>query len=87
MKIFISKLFTLALLLFFASTAFGQGSMGQIGGKVTDGKDPVVGAGVRLTNTSTGFKASTVSDIDGRYLLVELPLGGPYEIEVSYVGK
>jgi hypothetical protein len=86
MKNFIRKISCFTILLLSVINMYGQGSMGQISGKVSNGKESLVGAAVQLKNTSTGFKAGTVTDIDGNYQIVELPLGGPYEVEVSYVG-
>lgn len=81
-----NSLFVTIALFFMSFAAFGQGSMGQISGKVSGAKESLVGAAVQVKNTSTGFKAGTVTDIDGNFLIAELPLGGPYDIEISYVG-
>jgi Carboxypeptidase regulatory-like domain len=83
---FTKLLFPIFVLLLMSNNVFGQGSMGQISGKISNGKESLVGAAVQVKNTSTGFKAGTVTDVDGNYQIVELPLGGPYEVEVSYVG-
>jgi Carboxypeptidase regulatory-like domain len=83
---FTKFLFPIFALLLMSDAVFGQGSMGQISGKISNGKESLVGAAVQVKNTSTGFKAGTVTDVDGNYQIVELPLGGPYEVEVSYVG-
>jgi hypothetical protein len=83
---FTKFLFPIFALLLMSNAVFGQGSMGQISGKISNGKESLVGAAVQVKNTSTGFKAGTVTDVDGNYQIVELPLGGPYEVEVSYVG-
>ncbi|MEM7549649.1 MAG: carboxypeptidase regulatory-like domain-containing protein [Bacteroidota bacterium] len=65
----------------------GQSTKASIAGKVTDesgGSMP--GATIMLKNESTGFETGTVSDIEGKYLFNQLPLGGPYTVQVSFVG-
>ncbi|HSC39604.1 MAG TPA: carboxypeptidase regulatory-like domain-containing protein, partial [Chitinophagaceae bacterium] len=49
-------------------------------------KKPVAGATIELKNESTGFTSTTITGIDGRYMLKQLPLGGPYTVKVSSVG-
>ncbi len=64
-----------------------QTTQAIISGVVTDSKPaPLPGATVRVRNESTGFTTGTVTNINGQYLLKELPLGGPYTVTVSYVG-
>lgn len=76
-----------ALLLFTGPLAFGQSNEASIIGKVTEGKtEPVVGATVYVKNESTGFNTGTVTDINGDYIIKQLPLGSPYSITVSFVG-
>ena len=48
------------LLLMASFNMYGQGSMGQISGKVISAKESLVGAAVQLKNTSTGFTAGKV---------------------------
>jgi len=53
--------------------------------KAADGQ-PLPGATITARNESTGFKTSTVSNVDGRFIIRQTPLGGPYTLTVSYVG-
>ena len=56
-------------------------------GTVVDAQDqPLPGANVVLVNTATGFKAGAQTDFEGKYLIRDLQLGGPYKLTVSYVG-
>ena len=57
-----------------------------LGFVLDENNDPVIGANIAVTNSSTGFYTGTVSDLDGSYEMRELPLGGPYTISVSYTG-
>ena len=55
----------------------------SVSGKITDaeGKTPVVGASVFISNTTIG----AFTDVEGRYQL-SIPEGGSYRLTVSYVG-
>ncbi len=77
----------LALLLFpFAMMA--QVTTSNITGVVTGSKNEgLVGANVKATNTSTGYTRMTITRADGRYDLTNLNPGGPYRIEVTFVGQ
>lgn len=81
---------TLSLLFFgtfFSSSLQAQGTDASVVGTVfsKEGK-PINGATIQIKNTSTGFTATTVSGIDGRYFFRQLPLGGPYTVQVTNVG-
>lgn len=56
------------------------------GQAVSSEGEGLIGATVVVKNTSTGFQTGTTTDLDGNFQLRELPLGGPYFIEVSYTG-
>ncbi len=58
----------------------------QINGTVSDSSGGVLpGATVVAIQTETGFRREVVSDADGSYTLLNLPLG-PYRLEVSLSG-
>ena len=70
-----------------ALSTYGQSNQATITGKVSEIKaGPIVGATVIVRNESTGFQAGTVTDVNGDYIIKQLPLGSPYSINVSYVG-
>ena len=71
----------LFLAILFAGTAIAQ--TGIIQGKVTDAltNEPIMFATVAVSGTTLG----TTTDLDGQYLLGDLPVG-LYTIAVSYVG-
>ncbi|MFD2571623.1 carboxypeptidase regulatory-like domain-containing protein [Spirosoma soli] len=79
--------FSLWLLVVTTPITFGQTTDASIVGviKAADGQ-VLPGATITARNESTGFKTSTISNIDGRFVIRQAPLGGPYTITVSFVG-
>ena len=64
-----------------------QTTQASISGKVTDSeKKPQGGATVSVRNESTGFNTRTLTNAQGEFTFKELPLGGPYTVNVSYTG-
>lgn len=56
-------------------------------GKVTDeAGEPLIGATVIATHTPSGTQYGTVTDNVGRFALINLRVGGPYQITTSYIG-
>ena len=59
----------------------------SVSGKITDAKGQILpGVTVVAINTSTGIKAGTQTNADGRYIIPNLNPGGPYTISVSFMG-
>ena len=78
-------LFLLLLLLPFLSRA--QVTTSVFEGSVTTAKgEGIPGATVLLTHEPTGTRSGTQSDPDGKFLLNNLKPGGPYTVQVTYVG-
>lgn len=70
-----------------AAPLWAQSTNASVKGTVNDENgDPLPGATVRLRNQSTGFTTGTVTNVQGEYLVQQLPLGGPYDITASFVG-
>ncbi len=77
------RLFHRAALVVYLAVAFGfvpgsfsQQITGSIGGTVTDPSGAVIaGAQVTATQRETGFSRSAVTDSQGNYVLLELPVG------------
>ena len=82
------KRFTLALLALVATTfASAQSTTASIVGFVTDNNGkPLVGATIVATHRPTETVYGAISDKGGAYRLQGLRVGGPYEVEFSYVG-
>jgi hypothetical protein len=67
--------------------SFAQATNATISGLVLDDeREPLIGASVLVRNESTGFEAGTVTGVDGRFQLQQLPLGGPYTVSISFIG-
>ena len=68
--------------------AFTQGvTTASINGRIVDTNgEPLIGATIIATHTPTGAEWGNVSDIDGYYRLNNMNVGGPYKVEVTYIG-
>jgi hypothetical protein len=87
MKALIHSFLSCLLVIVAVSFSYGQGTNARMSGTVKNAKgEPLVGAAVQVKNNETGFKTGQVTDVDGNYDLLELPLGGPYTVSISYVG-
>ncbi len=84
MKKCFSTLFaTIAL----SAIAFAQTTTSAISGKITTtGGMPLAGATVIATHTPSSTQYGTASDAGGAYRLNGMRVGGPYTVEISYVG-
>ena len=86
-QISVLSLLLLLLIGLVSYPTLGQTTQASIAGVITTNqKSPLPGATVRLRNESTGFSTGTVTNAEGEYLFKELPLGGPYSIQVTSVG-
>lgn len=66
---------------------FGQVTTSNIRGMVLDDVDvPLLGANVVAVHTPTGTKYGAITNEDGRFNLLNLRVGGPYELTISYIG-
>lgn len=82
------RLIIVVLSVFITSYAYSQGTTtAAMNGKVTDPKgETLPGASIILVNTSTGAQYAGITNINGLYNLLNLNVGGPYTITVSFVG-
>ncbi|MCF0180682.1 MAG: TonB-dependent receptor [Muribaculaceae bacterium] len=64
-----------------------QVTTSAMSGLVTDEKnEALIGATVHATHTPSGTKYNAVSNLDGRFTIQGMRTGGPYTVEVSYIG-
>lgn len=86
-KISLSVL-TLFLFLMTSLVAFSQGvTTSSLTGKITDESGEVLpGAYVVAVHMPSGTRYSTISNNEGRYFIPSMRVGGPYTIEVSFLG-
>ena len=73
-------------LLMVVVTAVAQVTTSGISGIVTTGGEEAIGATVTAKHVPSGAVYRAVTNIDGRYTLTGMRAGGPYEIEISYIG-
>ncbi|WP_216680019.1 TonB-dependent receptor [Hymenobacter siberiensis] len=80
-------LFLFLLLLSFPLLTRAQVTTSVFEGTVTTAKgEGIPGATVVLTHEPTGTRSGTQSEPDGKFLLNNLKPGGPYTVQVTYVG-
>jgi len=85
-------LMLLNVMTFFLTTTISFNTMAQstdasISGKVVDQNGVAIpGASVVVRNESNGFRAVVSTNKDGLYNLIQLPLGKPYTVTVSFIG-
>lgn len=75
-----------AFLVVLTTTLNAQVTTSGIAGKVISGGEPIIGATIVATHTSSGTVYGAVSNVDGRFNIVGMRVGGPYEIKISYIG-
>ncbi|WP_246109070.1 TonB-dependent receptor [Seonamhaeicola algicola] len=81
-----NKILVLITIVLCSVSTFSQSTNASIKGKITDTNNaPLLGVNILIQNTATGFKTGTNSNMEGDFILKQLPLG-PYTITVSYIG-
>ena len=68
------------------STAMAQITTSGISGKVTANGEDIIGATIKAVHQPSGTVYRAVTNMDGRYSIQGMRPGGPYVLEVSYVG-
>ena len=82
-----TKLLIVMLFLFSMGSAFAQVTTSNIRGTISDDQSaPLLGANIVAIHTPTGTKYGAISNEDGRFNLLNLRVGGPYEVTISYIG-
>ena len=80
--------FVVALCMMFSFQVYGQGvTTAAMGGIVTDTEgNPLLGADVVAVHTPSGTRYGASSRDNGQYDILNMRIGGPYSVTVSYVG-
>ena len=68
------------------STAMAQITTSSVSGKITANGEDVIGATIKAVHQPSGTVYRAVTNIDGRYSIQGMRPGGPYVLEVTYVG-
>ena len=76
----------IALLALVVSTAMAQVTTSGVSGLITASGEDVIGATVTATHTPTGSVYRTVTNSSGRFTIQGMRAGGPYKVEISYLG-
>lgn len=76
----------IAMLVLVVSVAMAQVTTSGISGKVTSQGEEVIGATVTATHQPSGTVYRAVTNMDGRFSIQGMRPGGPYKVEVSYIG-
>ena len=80
------KFLAVALTLMIATVTQAQVTTSSMSGRVTDAAGPVIGATVIATHQPSGTTYGTVTNMEGRFNLNGMRVGGPYTVEISYIG-
>ncbi len=74
------------LVLLLSTVLNAQVTTSSMSGRVTDAEGAVIGATVIATHQSSGTTYGTVTNMEGRFNLNGMRVGGPYTVEISYIG-
>src|SRR5215831_5744155 len=86
MKLF-TRLLTLLILTSFSIKSLAQETTATLSGTVTDAKGaPISGASVTVKHEPTSFKTGTQTNNKGIFVIPNLKVGGPYTINITFVG-
>jgi len=82
------KKMLLGLFLILGVGVYAQGvTTSSMSGQITDNTgEPLPGANVIAVHTPTGTKYGVVTDFDGYYRISNMKVGGPYTLNITYVG-
>ncbi len=80
-------LLIIPLILLGTMTSVAQVTTSSIKGVVVDeSNQPFSGANVVAIHTPSGTKSGAITNFDGRYNILNMRVGGPYSVTISYLG-
>ncbi|SHI95530.1 TonB-dependent receptor [Pseudozobellia thermophila] len=81
------KVYLFAFLMLVGIAASGQVTTSNMSGTVFDDQNqPLLGANVVAVHTPTGTKYGSITNENGLFKILNMRVGGPYEVTVSYIG-
>lgn len=63
-----------------------QVTTATMSGKVTAQEEPIIGATIVAIHEPSGTRYGTVTNVSGQFTLQGMRTGGPYKVEISYIG-
>ena len=78
--------FLLLVMLLITTTMSAQVTTATMSGKVTAQDEPIIGATIIAIHEPSGTRYGTVTNVSGQFNLQGMRTGGPYKVEISYVG-
>ena len=76
----------LAMMLVGTLTIMAQVTTSSLSGKVVANGEKIVGATVTAVHEPSGTRYNAVTNIDGRYTIQGMRVGGPYTVTIDYIG-
>ena len=80
------KLFTFFVAMIASISLMAQVTTSSMSGKVTDAQGTIPGATVIATHVPSGSSYFTITNSEGRFSMQGMRVGGPYTVEVRFVG-
>lgn len=81
------RILPLVFLLFISLAGFAQVTTSSMTGTIkgSDG-EPLIGATIKATHVPSGTVYGTVTQSSGNFTIAGMRIGGPYKVEISYIG-
>ncbi|WP_460586397.1 TonB-dependent receptor [Hymenobacter arcticus] len=71
-----------------ALSSYAQVTTSSLTGIIKDAKgEPSIGATVQATHTPSGTRYGVAANGEGRFTIQNMRIGGPYKVEISFVGS
>ena len=78
--------FLVVAMLMLTTLVNAQVTTASMSGKVTAQNEAVIGATVLAIHEPSGTRYGTITNVDGLFSIQGMQVGGPYKVEISYVG-
>jgi len=75
-----------ATCLFIASAVMAQVTTSSMSGRITDSRETLPGATVKVTHVPSGTVYVVTTNNEGRYAIQGMRPGGPYTVEIHFIG-
>ena len=80
-------LFLIVMFFSLTSVVMAQITTSGISGKVTSKGEEVIGATITATHQPSGTIYRGLTNLDGRFTIQGMRVGGPYKVEIAYLGQ